>query len=65
MSEKTQIILFAISLIIMMIEHYFIFQRLDQLEENQEVLRIAINKISKGKRTNDYTNTTSHDTEKE
>ena len=53
MSEKTQIILLAIGLIIMVIEHYFIFQRLDQLEENQEVLRIAINKISKGKRIND------------
>lgn len=65
MSEKTQIILLAFSLIIIVIEHYFIFERLDQLERNQEVLRNAINKLSKGKRTNDYTNTTSHDTEKE
>jgi preprotein translocase subunit YajC len=62
MSEKTQIILLAFSLIIIVIEHYFIFERLDQLERNQEVLRNAINKLSKGKRTNDYTNTTSHDT---
>lgn len=62
MSEKTQIILLAFSIAIIILEHYFIFQRLDQLERNQEVLRIAINKISKGKRINDYTNTTSHDT---
>ncbi len=49
MSEKTQIILLAISLIIIVIRCYSNFLRIVQLEENQEVLRIAINKLSKEK----------------
>ena len=54
MSEKVQIILLAIGLIIIVVEHYFIFQRLDELEINQEILRKAINKINERKKTNDY-----------
>lgn len=65
MSEKTQIILLAISLMIIVVEHYFIFQRLELLERNQEVLRIAINKISKEKKTNDNKNSNDVQVEKE
>lgn len=49
MSEKIQIILIAISLIILIIRCYDFFLRVEQLEKNQEVLRNAINKLSEEK----------------
>lgn len=59
MSEKTQIILLAVTLIIIGIEIFIIFNRLDQLESNQEIMRKYINQKFKELKTNDNKNTSS------
>ena len=64
MSEKTQIILLAIALILIVIDIFKMNSILDQLERNQEVLRKAINKLERLK-TNDNKNTNAHYTKEE
>lgn len=64
MSEKIQISLLAIGLILIVIDIFKINSILDQLERNQEILRKAINKLERLK-TNDNKNTNAHNTEKE
>ena len=43
MSEKTQILLLAINLLITVINQFNIMKRVEQLEENQEIMRNYIN----------------------
>ena len=57
MSEKTQIILLAICLIVNTIADFRMLLRIEQLEQNQEIMRRYINQRFKEFDTNENRNT--------
>lgn len=57
MSEKTQIILLAIGLIVNTIVCFEMLSRIDQLEQNQEIMRKYINQRFKEIEKNENRNT--------
>lgn len=57
MSEKTQIILLAICLIVNTIANFRMLSRIDQLEQNQEIMRKYINQRFKELEKNENRNT--------
>lgn len=64
MNERIQIMILAMCLMILIIEQMKLYKKINQLEENQEVLRKEINKLERLD-TNEDKYTTSHYTEKE